>query len=210
MQKENEGKKNITKYLFYFCGFPKHLFNDDSKYINQTSFLWWWLEDAEYYGFIALSVAKKPSGPSQTNCYRHRFSYKHDTFWQCWGETWKCNQLFCMLIPVQKKCKCSGRNHSILCVSWCSSWSADHASIGSLWDFNSCIRTYLHFAVFPPKLFLHKVNTMLLLSLLFLSVWFSWSGCTGFIYSHVSINIISVKWLALILASELVTRSLQI
>lgn len=132
---------------------------------------------------------------------------QHDTCWQCWGEMWKRNHLFCMLVLVQKKWKFSGRNHSFLWVSWWSSWSADHAPIDNLCDFNYCIRTCLWFAVFPPKLFLHKVNMMLMLSLLFLSVWFSWAGYMGFIYSHVSINIISVKWIALILASALVTHA---
>lgn len=70
---------HLPGFFFYFCGFPKHLSNHSNKYINQTGFLWWWLEDAEYCGSIALPVAKKTSsGPNQTSCYRYRSIYKHD------------------------------------------------------------------------------------------------------------------------------------
>lgn len=124
--------------------------------------------DAEYSGSIALSVAKKPrSGPSQTSCCRCRSSYKHDTSWEVLRWAVEMQPPLLHAGSWAKEMQVLNSNQSILRVSWWSSWSADHARIDSLCDFNPCVRTYLQFAAFPPKLFPHKVSNTLMLSHLF-------------------------------------------
>lgn len=70
------GKEHITKICFVSESFQNTC---DKKYISQSNFFWWCLEDAEYYDAMALSVWNKPrSGPRKTTCHRYISSSKHD------------------------------------------------------------------------------------------------------------------------------------